>query len=327
MRARVLPVVLAVLLGSGATAHPQASDPEIEKGIRQAQEGEFEPAIATLQGALPRLLARKAPPHDVARVHVYLGVARLGLGDPGAARASFLEALRVEPALTLSSEEYPPRILRAFEEARSAAPPAPATAAAPATAPAKPPAAPATTTVAKKGGSKLPLVLLGVGAVGGGVALAAGGGGGGGGSSTAATPTTPPPTNPTVPGNVNLVASFPPAGGTVQLASDPNAGSPVPEVTIDVLYGADVAEPHFEINLWRGTDLCFSSQTAYSSRLDSTGREYKAGTTARYRVAWWSARQPGCGSSFTTDRFEFFWGRPSASLFTLSLGVGWSFKR
>jgi hypothetical protein len=324
---RVLPAVLAVVLGSAVAASPQAADPEIEKGIRQAQEGEFEPAIATLEGALPRLHARKAPPHDVARVHVYLGVAHLGLGDAGAARASFLEALRVDPALTLSSEEYPPRILRAFEEARRSAPPAPAAAAAPTTTPATT-TAPATTAAAKKGGSKLPLVLLGVGAVGGGVALAAGGGGGGGGSSsTATTPTTPPPTNPTVPGNVNLVASFPPAGGTVQLASDPNAGSPVPEVTIDVLYGADVAEPHFEINLWRGTDLCFSSQTAYSSRLDSTGREYKAGTTARYRVAWWSARQPGCGSSFTTDRFEFFWGRPSASLFTLSLGVGWSFKR
>jgi hypothetical protein len=44
-------------------------------------------------------------------------------------------------------------------------------------------------------------------------------------------------------------------------------------------------------------------------------------------VAWWSARQPGCGGAFTTDRFEFFWGRPQASLFTQNLSVGWSFKR
>jgi len=309
MRPRALPAVLAVVLGSAAPAQPQAVDPEVEKGIRQAHEGELEPAIATLQGALPRLIARKAPPHDVARVHVYLGVAHLGLGDAGAARASFLEALRLEPALKLGSEEYPPRILRAFEEARRSAP--------------------AATTAAKKGGSKLPLVLLGVGALGGGVALAAGGGGGGssGTATTPTTPTPPPPTTPTVQGAVNLVASFPPGGGTVQLASDPNAGSPVPEVTFDVLYGADVSSPHFELNLWRGTDLCFSSQNAYATRLDSGSPEYKAGTTARYRVAWWAARQPGCGSSFTTDRLEFFWGWPSASLFTQNLGVGWSFKR
>lgn len=340
MRPRFLPVLLAVLLGSGTPTYAQAGDPETEKGIRQAQEGEFEQAIVTLQGALPRLLERKASPRDIARAHVYLGVAHLGLNDPAAARTSFIEAIRIDPSLKLGSEEYPPRIVRAFEEARRSAPPAPATAppgtipspttAAPPTAPpATPPAtrpSPAEPAVAKKGGSKLPLVLLGLGAVGGGVALAAGGGGGG--STTPSSPSTPPVTVPPAPtGNVNLIASFPPAGGSIPLSSDPRAGSTLPEITFDVTYGADVAEATFEINLWRGPDLCFSTGLAYAARQDSPGLQYRAGTTARYRVAWWTARQPGCGNSFVTDRFEFFWGRPSASLFTQNLSLGWNFSR
>jgi hypothetical protein len=339
MRPRFLSVLLVVLLGSGG--HPptyaQASDPEMERGVRQAQEGEFEQAIVTLRSALPRMLERKAPQRDIARVHVYLGVAQLGLNDPATARTSFVEAIRIDPALKLSSEEYPPRIVRAFEEARRTAPSAPATAAPPATGvpPTAPPgAAPATPAGARpapaepaavrKGGSKLPLVLLGVGAVGGGVALAAGAGGG-----ESSTPGgTPPVTAPPVPtGTVNLIASFPPAGGSVQLSSDPRAGSPLPEITFDVTYGADVAQPAFEINLWRGPDLCFSTQVAYATRLDTASQQYSAGTTARYRVAWWSVRQPGCGNSFVTDRFEFFWGRPSASLFIQNLSLGWSFSR
>ncbi len=113
----------------------------------------------------------------------------------------------------------------------------------------------------------------------------------------------------------------------MQLPTDPRAGSAVPEITFDVVYGADVPQAYFEINLWRGTDLCFSTQAAYSSRLDSGGVAYQAGTTARFRVTYWTARQPGCGNSFVTDRFEFFWGRPSASLFVQNLPVGWSFGR
>ena len=339
MGSRYLSVCLAVVLGIGGhvPAQAQASDPEMEKGIRQAQEGESEQAIATLRGVLPRLVERHAAPRDIARVHVYLGVAHLGLGDPAAARASFLEAIRVEPALTLGSEEYPPRVLRAFEEARRVAPPAPTPTASAAAPPSTPPAAPPTTTAtarppkaepaaAKKGGSKLPLVLLGVGALGGGVALAAGGGGGG--SSTTSSPTTTPVTTPTGPtGTVNLVATFPPTGGSVTLSSDPRAGSTVPEVTFDVVYSSDVPQAAFEINLWRGADLCFSTQDAYATRLDSAERQYKAGTTARYRVGWWTARTPGCGTPFVTDRFQFFWGRASAPLFTQDLPLGWTFVR
>jgi hypothetical protein len=339
MRPRWLHVVSAVLVGIGSPlpTHAQAGDPGMEKGIRQAQEGDFQQAIVTLQGVLPRLLERKAPLHDIARVHVYLGVSHLGLKDPAAARASFLEAIRIDPTLILSSEEYPPRIVRAFEEARLSAPPPAAAAsaaepAAPSTPPASPPAVSAPPSskaepaAAKKGGSKLPLVLVGVGVVGGGVALAAGGGGGG--SSTSPSASTPTVTTPPAPmGNVNLVSSAPPTGGLVMLPGDQKAGTPIPEVVFEVTYGADVAEPWFEINLWRGPDLCFSTSKAYAQRLDGPDVPYTAGTTARYVVNWWTARQPGCGESFLTDRFEFFWGRASLSLFTQNLSLGWDFGR
>jgi hypothetical protein len=336
-------VLLAALLGIGGAlpTYAQASDPEVERGVRQAQEGESEQAIVTLQGVLPRLVERKAPARDIARIHVFLGVAHLGLNDPTAAKTSFLEAIRIDPALRLSSEEYPPRVVRAFEEARRSAPPAtvapaaapPTTAAAPTAPPGTAPATPSAPqpskvepAAKKKGASKLPLVLLGVGAVGGGVALAAGGGGGG--TSTPSSPTTTPVTTPPAPtGSVNVIATNPPGGGTVVLPPDERAGTVVPEITLDVTYGADVAAATFEINLWRGPDLCLSTQEAYATRLDSPTLEYKAGTTARFHVTWWTARTPGCGISFITDRFEFFWGSPSAPLFVQSLPLGWSFTR
>jgi hypothetical protein len=302
MRPRWLHVVPAVLLGIGSPlpTHAQAGDPEMEKGIRQAQEGDFQQAIVTLRGVLPGLIERKAPPHDVARVHVYLGVSHLGLKDPAAARVSFLEAVRIDPALRLSSEEYPPRIVRAFEEARLSAPPTAATASV--AKPASPaPAASAPTP------------------------SAAGGGGGSSASPSASTPTVTTPPAPM--GNVNLVSSAPPTGGLVMLPSDQKAGTPIPEVVFEVTYGANVAEPWFEINLWRGPDLCFSTSKAYAQRLDGPDVPYAAGTTARYVVNWWTARQPGCGATFLTDRFEFFWGRASSSLFTQNLSLGWNFGR
>lgn len=353
MRSRVPFVAAALLLAGLALAvDTGAGDADLEKGIRQAQEGEFEQAIATLRAALPRL--KDGPPQDLTRAHVYLGVAHLGLGDAAAARSSFLEALRADRALRLSAEEYPPRVLRAFEEARSALPPEPpasarqpAPAAAPAPAPAAagpepPPSAPAATPAdrpaptasaspaqapAPKKKSSLPLVLVGVGAAAaGGVALAAGGGGGG--DSTAPASTSPPVTAPPGPtGEVRLIASFPPAGGTVPLPSDPRAGMTVPEITFEVVYGADVANAEFEINLWRGTELCHSTQEAYATRQDAPGTQYRAGSTARYRVGWWTARQPGCGNAYTTDRFEFAWGSIGAPLFVQNLSLGWSFSR
>ncbi len=334
MRSRVLSVAAAlVLAGSFAlVVDAGAGDADLEKGIRQAQEGEFEQAIATLRAALPRL--EGGSPHDLTRAHVYLGVAHLGLGDASSAKASFLDALRADRSLRLSAEEYPPRVLRAFEEARSALPPEPAPAAtqrAPAAAP-TPTAEPAATAAAPpaaqpapKKKSSLPLVLVGVGAAAaGGVALAAGGGGG----STTSASTSPPVTSPPGPaGEVRLIASYPPAGGTVPLPSDPRAGMTVPEITFEVVYGADVANATFEINLWRGPDLCHSTQIAYASRLDAAGTQYRAGSAARYRVGWWTARQPGCGNAYVTDRFEFAWGSIGSPLFVQNLSLGWSFSR
>jgi hypothetical protein len=346
MRSRILTAAVAFFLASAGTfvLEAEPGDPELEKGVRLAQEGEFEQALATLRAALPRL--KDGPPGDLARAHVYLGIADLGLGDAVAARASFLDALRLDPALKLSAEEYPPRVVRAFEEARSALPPVTTTPPA-AVAPPPPASAPQATPVAarptpsapappakvatqekkppEKKKSSLPLVLIGAGvAAAGGVALATGGGGG---SSTAST-SSPPATTPVAPGGeVRLVSTFPPTGGEVRLPADPRAGTSVPEVVFDVVYGADVATAGFEINLWRGPDLCHSTGVAYAERLDGPGPQYKAGTTARYRVGFWTTRQPGCGNAYATDRFEFAWGSIAAPLFVQNLSVGWSFSR
>jgi hypothetical protein len=339
MGSRILSVAAALLLASTPTFVVDAapSDSDLEKGVRQAQEGEFEQAIATLRAALPQL--EEGPPADLIRAHVYLGVAHLGLGDTASAKASFLDALRVDRTLRLSAEDYPPRVTQAFEEARSALPPEPppaaaASAAAPAAPPAATPAgseaspasvAPVKEPARKKKSSSRPLVLVGLGlAAGGGVALAAGGGGGSSTPASSSPPTTLPPT-PT--GEVRLVTASPPVGGTVVLPPDPRAGMTVPEVIFEVVYGTDVANASFEINLWRGQDLCHSTQVAYAERLDGPGPQYRAGSTARYRVGWWTARQPGCGDAYVTDRFEFAWGSLASPLFIQNLAVGWSFSR
>jgi hypothetical protein len=135
-------------------------------------------------------------------------------------------------------------------------------------------------------------------------------------------------TSPPAPtGEVRLVGSFPPTGGTIPLSADPRAGTTLPEITFDVVYGADVADARFEINLWRGADLCHSTGVAYADRLDSPGAQYRAGTTARYHLRWWTTRQPGCGDAYTTDRFEFAWGGMASPLFVQNLSVGWRFSR
>src|SRR5262249_29796667 len=90
-----------------------------------------------------------------AQAYLHLGIAYVALDQRERARAAFREALVLDKDLRLGADRYSPKVIAAFEEARqdvkAASPP--------------------------KKGSRLPLVLLGRGAVGGGlIGLAAGGG-------------------------------------------------------------------------------------------------------------------------------------------------------
>lgn len=249
-----LAVLAAALAGPPAllAAAAQAPDPALEEGVRQAQEGDFELAVVTLDGVVQKLRG-KGSSGELTRAHVYLGVAYLGLRQEQPARASFLEALRMDPGLQLSRREYPPRIVDFFEEVRrsgAAAPPAaPAVRRAEAAAP------------AKKGGSKTPLVLVALGgAAAAGVAVAAGGGGGGdsgGGSGTT------PVVAPVAASGISLTEIAPPSGSSITIPQEPPYyGSLIPRqsgllrVGVSVTSGADLAQASLGIQLHAGGAIC-----------------------------------------------------------------------
>jgi len=188
---KVLSVVLALaLLGVSlpAGAQPAPSDPEVVKGIRQVDEGDYDAAIVTLDAASRRLAGDPARVRDLSQAYLYLGIAYVGKGHEAAAKAKFREAVRQIKDLVLSTDKYPPKVIDLFEAAREEV--NRAAAAAPAPAPAVPSPPPP-----KKGGSHKGLIIGGVLLAGAGVAVAAGASGGGGGGSSSPSSSSSSPTN------------------------------------------------------------------------------------------------------------------------------------
>ena len=164
------------------------SDPEVLRGIRQVEDGDYDPAIVTLDAVARRLSGDPARTRDLSQAYLYLGIAYIGKGHEAAAKAKFREAVAQIKDLTLSPDKFPPKVIDLFEAAREEAR-VQAQSAAASPAAATPAAAPASPPQKKGGGGKTILIIAGLAAAGGGVALAAGGKGGA--SGTSATPTTP----------------------------------------------------------------------------------------------------------------------------------------
>jgi hypothetical protein len=185
---QTLALVLAASLAWApiASGQPATSDAEVLRGIRQVEDGDYDPAIVTLDAAARRLTGDPARARDLSQAYLYLGIAYIGKGHEAAAKAKFREAVAQIKDLTLSPDKFPPKVIDLFEAARqeARAQSAPAPAAAPTPAPA--------TSSKKGGGGKTILIVGGLAAVGGGVALAAGGGGGGSTGGGGATPTPSP---------------------------------------------------------------------------------------------------------------------------------------
>jgi hypothetical protein len=186
---QTLALVLAASLAWAPVASGQTatSDAEVLRGIRQVEDGDYDPAIVTLDAAARRLTGDPARARDLSQAYLYLGIAYIGKGHEAAAKAKFREAVAQIKDLTLSPDKFPPKVIDLFEAARqeARAQSAPAAAAAPSPAPAAP--------GKKGGGGKTILIVGGLAAVGGGVALAAGGGGGGGSTGGGGATPTPSP--------------------------------------------------------------------------------------------------------------------------------------
>jgi hypothetical protein len=200
-RAIAIVAALCLVHGSVAWAAPPAG--ELETGIRQVESGEFDAAVLTLDAAARKLAEQGTRPKDLARAYTYLAIAYLELGQEEAARAKVLEALRADKGLRLDPRQFPPKVVRFFEQVMASAP----AAAAPtperptsAAAPARPGATPAGATPAAKPKSKALPIALGVAGAAGLAAVALGASGGGGDG-------TPPATVPSGPTLANLSAT------------------------------------------------------------------------------------------------------------------------
>jgi hypothetical protein len=191
MLKRWLVLLLVVALGGPSRGMgADVVDTDLTNGVRQAQEGDFENAVVTLDGVVRRLSGQPSRAKDLARAYTYLSIAYLGLSQEQTAKAKFLEAWKTDRDMSLSPREFPPRILEFFEKAREEAKLTSPRAATPLPSP-RPAAARAPEP--KKKGSKTVPILIGVAVLGGvGVAVAAGGGGG----SNNVTPTTTLPAGP-----------------------------------------------------------------------------------------------------------------------------------
>lgn len=156
------------LLPLSAQAQPPGalSDPEIQKGIKQVEEGDYDAGIVTLDAAARRLTGDPARASELGQAYLYLGIAYMGKGHEAVAKAQFREAISRVKNLTLTPDRFSPRIINVLEtvkeEARSTnGPPAPA-------------AAPVRTVRQPEGGGGKKTVLflvLGVAAAGGAVLL------------------------------------------------------------------------------------------------------------------------------------------------------------
>jgi hypothetical protein len=195
-----LTLVASLVWAPAARAQSVTSDPEILKGIGEVEDGDYDPAILTLDTAARRLAGDPGRARDLSQAYLYLGIAYIGKGHEAVAKAKFREAVAQAGDLSLSPDKFPPKVIDLFEAARAEAraesatrPPSPASSPAPPVSSA--PATSASAQTRKGGGGKAILILGGIAAAGAGIALAAGGGGGSAPSaSTTTTPTTLPPT-------------------------------------------------------------------------------------------------------------------------------------
>lgn len=96
-----------------------AGDAELAAGIRQVEDGEYDAAILTLDGAARRLALDPTKVAELSQAYLYLGIAFVGKGHESAAKAKFREAVSQIRDLTLSAEKFPPRVIDLFESARA----------------------------------------------------------------------------------------------------------------------------------------------------------------------------------------------------------------
>ena len=104
----------------GSPPAPPTAEQEAAEGIRLAKQGDFEAAVVTLDSAVRRLEAEPGRQRLLVRALVQLGASLVALDQGEAARVRFQRALAIDPRLRLRPEEFAPRVIVIFEQARRA---------------------------------------------------------------------------------------------------------------------------------------------------------------------------------------------------------------
>lgn len=108
-----------VLMGVTALAAAQAQpDAALAKAIDQVQNGYLDDAVAALDTVVRRLSPLADRKDDLAQAYLWLGIAYAQQDAEKSARASFREALRLEPRVSLA-EGWPPKVARLFAAVRA----------------------------------------------------------------------------------------------------------------------------------------------------------------------------------------------------------------
>lgn len=112
---RASALLAIALVAAFVVAEGPPEDPFLAMGTRQVRDGDFEAAVFTLDAVVRRLSGEPARVKELARAYVYLGTAYVGLEHEDAAKGKFREALKLDPDLRLSPDEFPPRVIKVFE--------------------------------------------------------------------------------------------------------------------------------------------------------------------------------------------------------------------
>ncbi len=134
MWSALVPIPLVLALVGSPLAQAPSPDVKLEAGIRQVQEGDLARAVETLGEVVRELSDQPGRTKELAQAHLYLGMAYVLLDYEKAGRASFREALGLDPGLRLQPGQAPVKVQRVFDAVReaTAARVAPPAAAAPA---------------------------------------------------------------------------------------------------------------------------------------------------------------------------------------------------
>jgi tetratricopeptide (TPR) repeat protein len=118
---RRIAAVTVVLMGMTTLAGAQARpDAELARAIEQVQSGDLDDAVAALDAVVRRLSPLAGRTDDLAQAYLWLGIAYAQRDAEKSARASFREALRLEPRVSLA-EGWPPKVTRLFAAVRAEA--------------------------------------------------------------------------------------------------------------------------------------------------------------------------------------------------------------